>query len=340
MTAHRRWTLARRPDGVPVQADFALIETPLAPPDPGGVVVEVRWISVDPGMRARLSGDSYAQALALGETIESAGVGVVMASDNPKLPVGAWVSGPLGWQSHVRGSGRGLKVLPPDWTEAPLSPRAAIGVLGVPGLTAYFGLLDLGAPQPGETALISSAAGTVGATALQIARIKGLRTIGIAGGADKCRYLVETLGADAAIDHRATGDLAAAIKAAAPRGVDLYFDNVGAGTLDAAILALNPRGRIIVSGQIAEYNAPSPIGIRHTTAFITKRLRMEGFVVYDHLPRFPEAQAALADWIRSGALTYREEIIPGLDRAPEAFIGLFSGAGLGRRLVAVHEAGT
>jgi NADPH-dependent curcumin reductase CurA len=333
----RTWVLARRPQGVANADDFRLESSPLPQPGDGEVLIRVDYVSVDPGMRSRLSQDSYAPALPLGSVIESAGLGTVIESRNPKFAVGALVSGGFGWRSHVISNGRGVLRLDPGLFSGAVPPTAAIGILGVPGLTAYFCMLDLAAPKPGETVLISSAAGTVGATAGQIAKIAGLRAIGIAGGTDKCRY-VESLGFDACIDRNAATDLGAAIKAAAPDGINIYIDNVGGPMLDAAIANMKPRGLIVISGQIAEYNSTAPAGIRNTMDFIPKRLRMEGMVVFDYAARFPEAQSKMAGWIGDGRLKFHETVIPGLENAPSAFIGLFKGAAKGRVLVKVEAA--
>lgn len=329
----QRWVLAARPDGVPKVSDFRIEMLDLPPLADGRALIRVTHASVDPGMRGRLTGDSYAPALALGETVESAGIGEVAVSRCAKLPQGALVMGGFGWTTHVISDGRGVQVLDPALFKGKVRPTAAIGVLGVPGLTAYFGLSDLGKPKGGETLLVSSAAGPVGATALQIGRELGLTTIGIAGGAPKRSYVLDEVRADACIDYRAESDLTGAIRRAAPEGIDIYFDNVGGEQLDAAILNMKPGGRIVISGQVSEYNAVEPRGIRWVTPFITKRLKMEGLVVYDYRKRFPEAQARLAAWIEGGVLTYREEIIDGFDNLPAAFIGLFNHENFGRRLV-------
>lgn len=331
----RHWVLAHRPDGLPKGSDFRLERTSLPAPKDGEALIAVDFVSVDPGMRSRLSGDSYAAALGLGETVESAGVGHVVESRSARLPEGATVMGGFGWTTHAISDGRGIQVLDPAIFSCRITPTASIGVLGIPGLTAYFGLTDLGRPKAGETLLVSSAAGPVGATAVQIGKKLGLTVIGIAGGAAKTSYVRDDLKADAAIDYRAESDLAAAIKRAAPDGIDIYFDNVGGEQLDAAILNLKQGGRIVVSGQVSEYNAAAPRGIRWVTPFITKRLRMEGLVVYDYRKRFGEAQAAIAGWINDGSLSYREEIVAGFERLPEAFAGLFRGENFGRRLVRI-----
>jgi NADPH-dependent curcumin reductase CurA len=285
-------------------------------------------------MRSRLSGDSYAPALPIGATIESAGVGKVVTSRNAKLKEGALLWGGFGWQTHFVSDGRGVQALDPEIYKGNIKPTAAIGVFGIPGLTAFFGMFEIGKPKEGNVVLVSSAAGTVGATAGQIAKILGCTAIGLAGSDAKCTYLKE-IGFDAAINYKTAGDLTAAFKQAAPKGIDIYFDNVGAETLDAAIVNMRKHGRIVVSGQISEYNTDNPRGIRHTLPFITQRLRMEGLVVYDYAVQFNDARAQMAEWVREGKLTYREEIIEGLEQAPAAFIGLFKGESFGRRLVRV-----
>jgi NADPH-dependent curcumin reductase CurA len=320
---------------VPVLDDFRMEATAVADIADGQALIGVTHVSVDPGMRSRLTGDSYAAALGIGETIESAGIGQVLQSRTARLPEGATVMGGFGWTSHAVSDGRGLQILDPAVFSGKVTATASIGVLGIPGLTAYFGLKDLGKPVAGETLLVNSAAGPVGATACQIGRLLGLKVVGIAGGAGKCAYLKDEVGVDHAIDYRAVADLTKAIAEAAPGGVDIAFDNVGGGQLDAAILNMRPNGRIVVSGQVSEYNAENPRGIRWVTPFITKRLRMQGLVVYDYRRQFGEAQAEIAGWIQAGDLTYREEIIEGFERLPDAFIGLFSGENFGRRLVKV-----
>ena len=332
MTEYKRWTLAKHPSGVPSEDCFALESfTPDAPQD-GQVLIRTHYFSLDPGMRGRLSGDSYAAGLKIGDTIESAGIGEIITSKSERFAVGDMVMGGLGWTQALTHPDRGLQKLDPALFDDKVAMTATIGVLGVPGLTAWFGLQDLGQPQAGETLLISSAAGPVGATCGQIGKTLGLSVIGIAGGADKCAYLTD-LGFDAVIDYKAEDNLVNAIEAAAPDGVDIYFDNVGGEMLDAAILNMKPKGRIVVSGQVAEYNREKPVGIRQTTLFITHRLRMEGLVVYDYAKQFPEAQAAMAALIRDGKLAYKEDISDGIEDAPRAYAALFAGANFGRRLI-------
>lgn len=332
-TDAKQWVLASRPDGMPVPDNFELKTSTLPDLEDGQVLAQALYFSIDPGMRSRLTGDSYSPAMALGDVIESAGIARIAESRNDKFSEGDIVMGAFGWASHLVSNGRGLVKLDPSIFQGKLCLTAAIGVLGIPGLTAYFGLLDLGKPKAGETVLVSSAAGTVGATTGQIAKLQGLRAVGIAGGPEKCAYL-EELGFDEAIDYRATDNLEAAIRAACPDGVDIFLDNVGGETLDAGIACMNQKGRIIISGAVSEYNRPQPVGIRNTLAFITHRLRMEGLVVFDYAKEFGKAQMEMAGWIQSGRLSYREQIFDGIEQAPAAFLGLFNGdAGFGRRIV-------
>ena len=334
-TKAKRWVLASRPDGKPKLENFRLEDVRL--PDPGEheLLIRTEHHSVDPGMRGRLSGDSYTAALPVGETIDSAMVGVVEASNNEKFAVGDRVTGGFGWVTHAISNGRGIQKLDPAIYHGKLRPTAAIGVLGIPGLTSYFGLLDLGQPKEGDTVLISSAAGPVGATAGQIAKMKGACVVGIAGSQEKCDY-VKGLGFDDCFSYRGA-DLRTAIAAACPGGVDIYFDNVGGDMLDAAILNMKEHGRIVVSGQVSEYNrAENELrGIRNVTRFITHRLRMEGLVVFDYFKQFREAQAEMAGWIHEGKLVYTEDVSDGIEGSAAAFIGLFEGENLGRRLIKV-----
>ena len=289
-TKAKRWVLASRPEGKPRPENFRLEDVTLADPGAHEILIRTEFHSVDPGMRGRLSGDSYTAALPVGDTIDSAMIGVVEASNNAKFAVGERVTGGFGWVTHALSNGRGVQKLAPEMFHGAVRPTAAIGVLGIPGLTSYFGLLALGEPKAGDTVLISSAAGTVGASAGQIAKMKGARVIGIAGGQAKCDY-VKGLGFDDCFSYRGA-DLKAAIKEHCPDGIDIYFDNVGGAMLDAAIVNMKEHGRIVISGQVSEYNRAEDdlVGIRNVTRFITHRLRMEGLVVFDYFKRFREAR--------------------------------------------------
>lgn len=330
----RHVVLARRPQGQPVPDDFEVRTRSLPALPDGRVLVEVLYATANPGSRNRLSGQaSYARGMELGETMEGPAVGRVVESRNPAFRAGDLVSGPFGWADHVQVSGRGLRPIPADTP----SISAWAGILSIPGLTGYFGLLDVGAATPGETVLVSSAAGPVGATAGQVARITGCRAVGIASGADKLAWLRDVAGFDAVVD-RAGADtvdtLSARIAAALPDGADIYFDNVGGPLLDAAIANLKTKGRIVVSGQIADYNAApeARYGTRRVYEFIGRRLRMEGLVVFDYADRFDEATTAMTGWIRDGRLKFKEHIEDGLDALPGLFCAQLRGAIFGRPL--------
>jgi len=329
---NRRFVLARRVDGLPRADDFRLETAPRPLPGEGQVLVRNRFISVDPGTRGRLGDrETYAQPLALGEVIQAATVGTVETSANPRFKPGDWVAGAFGWQEWGLSDGRGLRVVPSNG----LPPSTAIGVLGIPGLTAYFGLLDVGALKAGETLLVTSAAGAVGSAAGQIGRIEGARVVGVAGGQAKCDWLTRDLGFAAAIDYRAQGDLGAALAAACPEGIDVLFDNVGNAMIDSVLPLMKRGGRIVVCGQMADYNRPAheAVGLKNTRAFIGQRLTMRGFVAFDYVRQYPIAWERMTRWITEGRLAYREDIIDGFESLPQAFIGLFTGENFGRRVV-------
>ena len=329
----RRWVLASTPDGEPRPSDFEMTALELPPVREGGIAVDNTYISVDPGVLDRLTRDSYAPRLRPGEVIDGFAVGMVTASRNPRFEVGDMVTCGNGWREGYVSSGRGVMKLHPKVFGPPLTERAALGALGVSGLTAYFGVRGVAEARSGETVLVSSAAGAVGSTAVQVARNLGCRVVGIAGSEEKAALVVETLGADDCISYRRTPDLAAAISKSCPDGVDVYFDNVGGETLDAALGNMNTGGRVAISGQISEYARTRPRGIRAVGELINRRVTMAGFVVWDFLPRFREAMAEMRDWMIAGQLVFREEIIDGFENAPAAFIGLFRGENRGRRLI-------
>jgi len=333
----RRWVLARHIEGAPSPEDFRLEEAPLGELAEGKFLSRVILSSVDPGTRSRLSGgDSYAGAMKIGEGIDGFCVAEVIESRNPNYAVGDLIAAGGGWREHFVSDGRGFIQKITD-RRVPLG--CWIGILGVPGLTAWFGLNRVGQAKEGETLLVTSAAGPVGATAGQLGKKLGMRVVGIAGGAKKCAWLKDEAGFDAVIDYKAEPDLTAAIRAACPEGVDVLFDNVGNEMVDRVLPLMKLRGRVVVSGQVADYNLPveQRYGLKHTDVFITHRVRMEGLVVFDDIRQFALAQSQMADWIADGSLKFAIEEFDGLDRAAEAFCGLFRGENFGRRLVRVSK---
>jgi hypothetical protein len=304
-------------------------------PDPGEGEVLVRgiYLSLDPYMRNRMTAArSYAKPVDVGGVMEGRVVGRVARSRDPGFRDGEYVLGGYGWQLYSAVPAQGLVKLDPS--EAPLS--TALGVLGMPGLTAYVGLSEIGRPQRGETVVVSAASGAVGAVAGQLAKRAGARAVGIAGGADKCRYVEGELGFDACIDHRA-GDLGAALDHACPNGIDVYWENVGGAVQQAVFPRLNDFGRMVMCGMVAEYNDLAPRPGPNLIAAVRKRLKIQGFIVSDQWQRFGEYRAMAAPLVRSGELKYREDIVDGLDRAPEAFIGLLEGRNFGKLLVKLGD---
>jgi hypothetical protein len=333
---NERILLATRPVGYPKESDFRLEQQPIEQPADGQFLVRVGYLSLDPYMRGRMSdAKSYATPVKPGEVMVGGGVGRVEASRHPKFAVGDFVVGPnFGWQTYAISNGAGITKV--DLELAPIS--TALGVLGMPGLTAYFGLLEIGQPRPGETVLVSAASGAVGAVVGQIAKIAGCRVVGIVGSDEKAAYIRDELGFDAAVNYRTAPDLAKAIGEACPNGVDVYFENVGGEILDAAMRNLNHRARIPVCGMIAEYNLDKPaVGPRPGRMILVSRARMEGFLVFDFHDQYPQALAALGRWVREGKIKYREDVVDGLKNAPQAFIGLMQGKNFGKLLVRVAK---
>jgi len=327
MTTSREIHLAARPRGVPRPTDFSLVEVDVPDPAEGQVLIRNAYISVDPYMRGRMNdGRSYVPPFRLREALTGAAVGRVVASRNERVPEGTWVVHDRGWRELALSDGTGL--LPFDPSLGPVS--TGLGVLGMPGLTAYVGLLDVGRPSEGETVFVSGAAGAVGSLVGQIAKLKGCRVIGSAGSPEKVEWLRE-LGFDEAFDYRE-----ADVREALGEGIDVYFDNVGGPTLEAALAALRPRGRVVACGAISQYNATElPPGPRNLFLVVTKRLRMEGFIVSDHYDRLPAFVTEVAPWVRDGTVRYRETVVEGIEHAPEAFIGLLAGENVGKMLVKV-----
>jgi NADPH-dependent curcumin reductase CurA len=336
---NRQWLLAARPAGEFDESAFRLVESPVPTPGEGEVLVHNIWLSVDPYMRGRMrEGRSYVPPVALDAVMEGGTVGEIVQSRYPGLAVGDIVEGRLGWQDYGLSDGKGLRKLDP--AQAPIS--TALGVLGMPGMTAYFGLLEVGRLQAGETVVVSAAAGAVGGVVGQIAKIKGAaRVVGIAGGADKCRYCERELGFDACLDYRAhdrsSRSLAGALREACGGGVDVYFDNVGSWISDAVIPLIKLRARIAICGMIAEYNLEKPeLAPRITRHLLVNRARAEGFIVSDFAKRYREAGAAMAGWIREGRLRHREDILEGIENAPRALLRLFRGENFGKQLVRIR----
>lgn len=332
---NRQIILLNRPAGAPAESDFKLVETPAPVPKEGEVLVRALYLSLDPYMRGRMSERaSYARPVALGEVMTGGVVGRVVASRNAGFREGDIVEGILGWQDYAVSNGKGLRKIDPRL--APIS--TALGVLGMPGLTAYFALLELGKPKGGETVVVSAASGAVGGIVGQIAKIMGSRAVGTAGSAAKCRYCLDELGYDACIDYRASKDIAADLKRAAPDGIDVYFDNVGGAVSDAVFPLLNLRARVVVCGQISQYNLDKPeLGPRLLWHLIRTRARVEGFLVWDYAERYGEGLAQLAAWIKDGRIKYKEDITPGLEQAPLKLIGLLKGENFGKALVKIAD---
>jgi NADPH-dependent curcumin reductase CurA len=325
--------LRSRPVGMPKPADFDLVESPLPSPKDGEVLCRTIYLSLDPYMRGRISGaKSYAASVEPGQVIVGGTVGEVLESRHSGLAKGDVVLGYDGWQSHAVSKGGGLRKLDPK--QAPVS--TALGVLGMPGMTAYVGLLDIGQPKPGETVVVSAASGAVGSAVGQIAKIKGARAVGVAGSQDKCDYVVRELGFDACVNYR-KGDLPASLKQACPNGVDVYFDNVGGDVLRAVMQLLNQNARIPLCGMISEYNASESTPGPNLRPLLFNRALIKGFIVSDHMARMDDFVKDCRGWVRDGRLKYREDVVVGLEKAPEAFIGLLQGRNFGKLLVRVGE---
>lgn len=331
----KRVVLVRHIEGVPTAADFRVEELPLPEVGEGKFLVANTHVSADPGTRSRLSpGASYAPPLPPGSTVDGFCVGRVVESRNDRFPVGSLVTHGGGWATHALLGGRGYCIPLP---EIGVPEAAWIGVLGVPGMTAWFGLKRVAGIKPGETVLVTSAAGPVGATAGQLARHFGAgKVVGLAGSAEKRRWLVEDCGFDAALDYRDAG-LEAAVDAVLPEGIDILFDNVGNAMIDRMLPRMKMRGRVVISGQVADYNTPPDQvpGIRNTREFIARRLRMEGLVVFDDVPQFAGAQSEVAGLLTDGVLKTREVVGDGIESLPGLFAGLFSGGDFGRRLARI-----
>jgi NADPH-dependent curcumin reductase CurA len=334
-----RVVLAARPKGPPTLADFRVETAPVPAPAEGAFLARTLWLSLDPYMRGRMDdAPSYAPPVPLGGVMEGEVVAEVVASRHPDFAPGEIVAGRFGWTTHAVSDGAGVRKVDPA-----LGPAStALGALGMPGHTAWVGLNRIAGVKPGETILISAATGAVGSMACQLAKRRGLRVIGVAGGAEKCAWAVAALGCDACLDHRAHADaaaLTAALRAAAAEGIDVYFDNVGGATLAAALTALKPHGRIALCGAIAWYSGrgaadPAPLAAAWRTILV-KRLAVQGFIVFDHAASFPDFLAEVGPAVRDGAIVFRETVAEGIEAAPAAFLGLLEGRNFGKQLVRV-----
>jgi len=329
----RRVILKSRPAGAPKPSDFEIVEQPLPAPKDGEMLSRTIYLSLDPYMRGRISGvKSYAKGVDPGELMVGGTVSEVVESKHPSFKPGDFVQGYDGWQTHAVSNGAGVRKLDP--AQAPIS--TALGVLGMPGMTAYVGLLDIGQPKPGETVVVSAASGAVGAVVGQLAKLQGCRAVGIAGSKDKCEYVVNELGFDACVNYK-TDALVPALSAACPKGIDVYFENVGGDVTEAVMQLLNPFSRIPLCGLISMYNATSPAPGPSWRYLLTNRVLVKGFIVSDHLDRMPAFLADCTTWVREGKLKFREDIMEGLENAPTAFIGLLQGKNFGKMLVRVGE---
>jgi NADPH-dependent curcumin reductase CurA len=336
-TINRRLVLAERPRGEPTAATLRLETGPVPVPGPGQMLLRTQFLSLDPYMRGRMSdAPSYAAPVAVGAVMEGGTVAQVVSSHVPGFAAGDRVLCFNGWQDYALSDGKGVTLLAPDMAH----PSWALGVLGMPGFTAWAGLTQIGQPKPGETVCVAAATGPVGATVGQIARLMGCRVVGIAGGAAKCAHAVDTLGFDACLDHKAP-DLAARLKDVAPKGIDIYFENVGGAVFDAVLPLLNTGARIPVCGLISQYNATGlPDGPDRLSMLmgqvLRKRMTLRGFIInldFGHL--YPDFARAMGDWLAAGKIHYREDMIDGLEQAPQAFVGLLRGENFGKRVIRV-----
>ena len=332
---NRQVLLASRPEGIPQAANFRIVEAPLPVLGPGQILVRNLWLSVEPAMRGWVSAvANYSEPVALGAVMRSFAAGRIVASNDPAWPVGSAVAGMFGWQDYalVDAATIGRRV---EEDDLPLS--TALGVMGINGVTAHYGLLELGEPKPGETVEVSTAAGAVGSCVSQIAKLKGCRSVGIAGGATKRELCLQRFGYDAAVDYKA-GDFEAALAEACSAGVDVYYDNTAGPISDAVMSHLNVGARVVICGtaSVASWN-PAPQGPRVERHLLVKRARMQGFVIFDHPDYQAPARAELAGWLRQGKLQYLEDVLDGIEQAPDAIAGLYRGDNLGKRLIRLAD---
>jgi NADPH-dependent curcumin reductase len=313
------------------ESDFRIVEAPVPSPKDGQVLVRNRFLSLDPYMRGRMNeGRSYAAKAEIGQVMTGEGVGEVIESKNPRYSVGDTVTAHAGWQQYAVSDGSNLRKV--DASVKPLS--AHLGVVGMPGVTAWIGLLEIGRPKPGDTVVVAAASGAVGSVVGQLAKLARCRVVGIAGGREKCDYVVKELGFDACIDHR-VDDLKRALADATPNGIDVYFENVGGPIFDLVLARCNPFARIPLCGMVSQYNATDPYGVRSLMMAVGMRIKLQGFIVSDHMNRWPEALQRLGQYVREGKIKYRETVTDGIENAPRAFIGLLKGENFGKQVVRV-----
>jgi hypothetical protein len=330
VSVSRQIVLATRPVGMPKASDFKVETVPVPEPGAGQVLVRNLWMSVDPYMRGRMSDrKSYAPAFEVGKPMDGRAIGQIVQSRHPTLKEGAIVSSMLGWREYFVSTGEGLSPIDPS---LPLS--SYLGVLGIPGFTGWYGLKQIGRPKPGETLVVSGAAGATGSLVVQMGKILGCRVVGTAGTDDKCAYLTRELGADAALNYKKAADLFDALRRACPQGIDIYFENVGGPLLDMVLRQVNPFARIPLCGMISQYNLDPPDpGPRYLFSMIGNRVLMQGFIISDHLSLYPEFLAEVGGWLKSGRIKHEETVVEGIENAPNAFLGLFSGDNVGKMVV-------
>jgi NADPH-dependent curcumin reductase len=336
---NQQFRLAARPVGMPRHSDWHFLSEPVRQAADGEIAVKTLYLSLDPAMRGWMNeGKSYIPPVGIGEVMRAGGIGKVIASNSPAFAVGDHVSGAIGVQQYWVGAANdrnaGLRKVDPAMAPLP----KYLNALGMPGMTAYFGLLEVGMPKAGETVVVSGAAGAVGQTVGQIARHKGCRVVGIAGGTEKCDFVVNELGFDACIDYK-NSPVKEGLKTHCPRGVDIYFDNVGGDILDAALTRINMKARIIICGAISQYNNTTPVkGPANYLSLLVNRARMEGMVVFDYADRYHDAVAEIAKWMKEGSFKTREDIVRGLENFPDALLMLFNGKNFGKLILQVADA--
>lgn len=334
---NHQFRLAARPNGLPKASDWSYDSSPVAEPGEGEFLTQVLYVSLDPAMRGWMNeGKSYIPPVAIGEVMRAGTVGRVVSSKHPKFAAGEYVSGHFGVQEYAISNGQGVNKIDPDLAPLPVY----LGTLGMPGMTAYFGILDVGELKSGDTVVVSGAAGAVGTVVGQVAKIKGARVVGIAGGTDKCAWLVNELGFDAAIDYKSE-DLKKALREHCPKGIDVYFDNVGGDILDAALSQLARGARVVICGAISQYNATAPVkGPSNYLSLLVNRASMKGMVVFDYASRYHEAVQAMGGWLAAGKMQSREQVVEGIANFPDALLMLFRGANTGKLVLKLaHDDG-